>query len=576
MYVRATPRKNKDGSVVRYLQLAHNVWDPVAKRSRAQVIYNFGREDAVNRAALMRLVASVSRFLAPEAALAAAAGEGFDFLESRPLGGTYALEALWQRLGIDSVMRRLLAGRRRDERAERVLFALVANRALAPSSKLAASRWACEDVHIAGLPATSDDACYRAMDWLLLVQPSLEKEVFHQVASLLNLEVDLLFFDTTSTYFELDEADEPVARDERGQVLPLAGDGDEGEGAEKGASLAGFRTYGRSKDHRDDLPQVVIGMAVTREGIPVRVWSWPGNTADAALIRQVKDDLRDWTLSRIVWVADRGFASAENRRFLRRGDEHYIIGEKLRSGSAEAKAALSRAGRYQEVAGNLRVKAVRIAAGERFVVCHNPEGAARDAAVRERLLARLTEMIAASDKLSPLKRAELRGVIRAKPGLARYLRVTAGGLLRIDERAIKAEERLDGKYLLRCSDPELSAEDIALGYKQLYEVERGWRDMKQVIDLRPVYHRKEERIRAHVVLCWLALLLIRVTETSCGESWLNLRRELEKIKVGTFVGAAGSFRQRTEISAAQRAILAKLKLAEPPRIQELTPAPAAS
>jgi hypothetical protein len=574
MYLRTTPRKNKDGSVVRYLQLAHNTWDPLAKRSRAEVIYNFGREDAVSRAALTRLIASVSRFLEPDAALTAGAGEGLAFLESRPLGGTYVLDALWQRLGIDAVMRRLLKGRRRDEAAERVLFALVANRALAPSSKLAASRWACEDVQIAGLPATSDDACYRAMDWLLEIQAALEKEVFHQVANLLNLEVDLLFFDTTSTYFELDEADAPVERDERGHPLPPLADAGSGEGGK--SSSAGFRTYGKSKDHRDDLPQVVIGMAVTRTGIPVRAWCWPGNTGDSALIRQVKNELREWTLARVVWVADRGFASAENRRFLRRGAHHYIIGERLRSGSAEARAALARAGRYQAVAEGLRVKEVRIAEGERFVICYNPEGAARDAAVRARLLARLTEMIAASDRLSATRRAELRGVISTRPGLARYLRLTAGGLLRIDEGALKAEAKLDGKYLLRSSDPELSAEDIALGYKQLYEVERGWRDMKQVIDLRPVYHRKEERIRAHVVLCWLALLLIRVTETTCGGAWPNLRRELEKIKVGTFTGPAGSFRQRTEITASQRVILGKLELAEPPRIQQLTPALEAS
>ena len=567
MYVRATPRKNKDGSVVRYLQLAHNVWDPLKKRSRTEVLYNFGREDETSRAALERLAGSLARFLSdapdPQATLFAAA-EGFDFLDSRPLGGTYALDGLWRRLGLDALLRRLLAGRRREEAAERVLFALVANRALAPSSKLAAARWVSEDVHIAGLPETTDDACYRAMDWLLAIQPALEREVFHQVASLLNLEVDLLFFDTTSTYFELDEADEPVARDEHGQVLPLADE----EGA---ARRAGFRSYGHSKDHRDDLPQVVVGMAVTREGIPVRVWSWPGNTADAALVRQVKEDLHDWTLSRVVWVADRGFASEENRRTLRRGDEHYILGEKLRCGSAEAKAALSRAGRYSEVAAGLRVKEVRIGSGERFVVCHNPEAAERDAVVRTRLLARLSDMIQGSDKLSATKRAELRGVISTKPGLARYLRTTASGLLRADEAAIKAEAKLDGKYLLRSSDPTLSAVDIALGYKQLAEIERGWRDMKQIIDLRPVYHRKEERIRAHVVLCWLALLLVRVAETTCEGSWPSLRRELEKLQLGSFAGPAGTFRQRTEITAAQRATLARLALAEPPRLQELTP-----
>jgi Transposase DDE domain len=564
MYLRSTPRRNKDGTEVRYLQLAHNVWDRAARRSRVQVVYNFGREDAANREALARLVASVSRFLDPGTVLAAA-GEGLEFTESRPLGGTWVLDGLWARLGIGALVRRLLAGRRLDAAAERVLFALVANRALAPSSKLAAARWASEDVLIEGLEATSDDACYRAMDWLLQIKDALEKEVFGQVANLLNLEVDLLFFDTTSTYFELDGEDEAVPRDKNGNVA------DPAEAAADG-KLAGFRAYGKSKDHRDDLPQVVIGMAVTRDGIPVRVWCWPGATNDAALIRQVKDDMRDWTLSRVIWVADRGFSSAQNRRYLRKGDHHYIIGERLRSGSAEAKAALSRQGRYTGVTGNLRVKEVRISDSERFVICYNPEAAERDAAVRERMLAQLEEMINHTDKLSAMKRAELRGVISTRPGLNRYLRVTPGGLLRTDAKAIKAEANLDGKYLLRTSDPKLPAEDIALGYKQLAEVERGWRDMKQVIDLRPVYHRKEERIRAHVILCWLALLLTRIAGTTCHATWPALRRELDRIHVGTFTGPAGTFRQRTELTKAQRDILAQLHLDPPPRIYQLTPA----
>jgi hypothetical protein len=192
--------------------------------------------------------------------------------------------------------------------------------------------------------------CYRSMDWLHDVRTQLEKEVFHQVANLLNLEVDLLFFDTTSTYFELDDPDEPLARDEHGHPRPTTTTdtgadtdtaGPDTAGADAGNHI-GFRTYGKSKDSRDDLPQIVIGMAVTRDGIPVRVWCWPGNTTDTALIRQVKDDMRDWTLARIVWVADRGFSSAENRRYLRQGDHHYIIGEKLRSDSPQITAALSR------------------------------------------------------------------------------------------------------------------------------------------------------------------------------------------------------------------------------------------
>src|SRR6266536_3566265 len=526
MYLRTTPRRNADGSVVRYLQLAHNTWDPQAKRSRVQVLYNLGREDANNRAALQRLVASVTRFLDPDQALAATAGEGLAFVESHPLGGTWVLDGLWHRLGIDTTMRRLLTGRRLDPLAERVLFGLVA------------------------------------------IHHELEQEIFGQVATLLDLEVDLLFFDTTSTYFELDEADTPIARNQHGHRLPQPSDAT----TANGATTAGFRSYGKSKDHRDDLPQIVVGMAVTCSGIPVRVWCWPGNTGDSALIRQVKQDLRDWTLARVIWVADRGFASAENRRYLRKGDHHYIIGERLRSGSAEATAALARQGRYQQVADNLRVKEVRISDAERFVICYNPQQADRDAAVRTRLLAQLEETITGSNKLSVTKRAELRGVLSTKPGLNRYLRATPGGLLRVDQRAIKAEANLDGKYLLRSSDPHLSVEDIALGSKQLLQVERGWRDMKQVIDLRPVYHRKEERIRAHVILCWLALLLARIAENTCGATWPNIRRELDRIAVGTFAGPAGTFRQRTEITQAQADILTRLGIDPPPRIYQLTPA----
>ena len=565
MHIRVATRRNSDGTPVRYLQLAHNEWDASTKTSRPKVLHSFGREDTLDRAMIERLVASLCRLLDPGAALAATTTTGLQFVSSRAFGGAWMLDALWRRLGIDTVMTRLLAGTRRDPATERVLFALVANRALAPSSKLAAAGWVDRAVHIDGLPATTDDACYRAMDWLHEVAPQLERQVFDQVAHLLNLHVDLLFFDTTSTYFELDEVDEPVARDEHGRILPDTPVTDP-------VRDTGLRTWGHSKDHRSDLPQIVVGMAVTRDGIPVRIWSWPGNTADATLIRQVKTDMRDWTLTRIVWAADRGFTSQANRRALRTGDDHYILGEKLRGESPEATAALSRQGRYKAVAGNLRVKEVNIGDGERFVICHNPEAADRDVAIRERLLARLTDMIDGTDTLDATKRAELRGVISTKPGLNRYLRVTPGGLLRVNQATVKRETKLDGKYLLRATDPHLSAEDIALGYKQLFEVERGWRTLKTTLDLRPVYHRLEQRIRAHVILCWLALLLVRVAETTTGLTWQHIRDHLDELHVGTFTGPAGTYRQRTELTKPQRDLLARLNLTPPKKVVELTTA----
>ncbi|MEY9997081.1 hypothetical protein ABIE67_009595 [Streptomyces sp. V4I8] len=572
--MRTTKRENKSGTV-RYLHLAHNEWDPVKGRAVPKVLFTFGREDELDRDAIRRLVASLSRLLEPGEALEAGTTPGLEFTGSVPFGGAYVLDHLWHRLKIDQIVSGVgqpKRGRPRDMSAtERVLFALVANRALAPSSKLAAAEWITHDVHIDSLPEAGEQSCYRAMDWLHEVKDDLEKQVFDEVANLLNLEVDLLFFDTTSTYFELEEPDESVARDEKGHRRDDAGD--EGQDVGDAAKPAGFRTHGKSKDSRDDLPQIVIGLAVTRDGIPVRVWSWPGNASDQTLIRQVKDDMRDWTLSKIVWVADRGFSSDRNRRYLRSGTDAYIIGEKLRTTSPEVKQALSRQGRYQDITGHMRVKEVRISDTERFVICHNPEAADRDQHMREQLVAQLQELIADTDKLSDFKRGELRGKIAAKPGLNRYLRTTPAGKLRIDQARIKTEENLDGKYLLRSSDPKLSAEDIARGYKALLEVERGWRDMKQVIDLRPVYHRLEERIRAHVLLCWLALLLIRIAETTTGDTWPRIRRELDRLHLGTFTGPTGTFQQVTTPTKPQQDLLTKLQIPTPKQIAGLQPAP---
>jgi hypothetical protein len=557
MYLRSIQRRNLDGSVVRYLQLAHNEWDPATKQARAKVIHSFGREDALDRDAIHRLIKSLTRALDPAQALTLTENAELAFVDSRPLGGAWTLDHLWRRLGIRACMERLLAARRLHPRTERVLFALVANRALKPLSKLAATTWVANQVVIDGLEAVDDETCYRAMDWLLEVEAELSEAIYFSVADLLNLEVDLLFFDTTSTYFEIDEPDVPEL-DAGGRVVEPS-----------------FRTYGHSKDHRGDLPQVVVGMAVTRQGIPIRVWVWPGNTADATLIEQVRDDLRAWKLNRVVWVADTGFNSAANRRYLQRAGGHYILGEKLRGDAPEAQAALERQGRYRTVAGNLTVKEVIVEHGsqrDRFVICRNPDAATRDAAVRDELVAQLQAAIKDSDRLPDGKRQELLGRLSTKPGLKRFLRTTPGGLLRIDRAAVESEARLDGKFLLRTSDPSLSAEDVALGYKQLLEVERGWRDLKTALVLRPVFHRKEERIRAHVLLCWLALLLIRVAELTTTDTWRHLRDELDRIHLGTFRGTAGLTRRRTELTVRQRQIMAALQVPEPPLFTQLQPA----
>ncbi len=568
MYVKASTRKTTNGAV-RYLQLAHNEWDAAAERPVPKGVYSFGREGELDKDAIRRLAGSLSRLLEPGGALATTADGGLASGESRPYGGAYVLGTRWHRLGTGSILAGLAPSRRGRPRdaaaAERVLSGLAAGRALAPSSKLAAAEWMSRDVHIDGLGAGTGDACYRAMGWLHAVRGELGKQVYFAVAGLLDLEVDLLFFDAASAYFELGDAAGEVARNWRREKAP-ADDADPD-------NAAGFRAHGKSQDSRDDLPQIVIGLAVTRDGIPVRCWRRPGSTSDSALIRQVRHDMRDWALSRIVRAAGRGFCPARNRRFLQRGAGSYIIGEKLRSESPLVKAALSRQGRYQAVAGNLQVKEVRLPdAPDRLVICCNPEAAARGAAIRAELIAKLEETIAGTGALTATKRAELRGKISRMPGLNRFLRVTPGGLLRADKPKAKAEENLDRKYLLRCAGPQLSPGDIAVGYGQLLEVERSWRDMKQILDPRPACRRLEERIRAHVLPCWLALLLIRVAQNATGQTWPVMRRELDRIRLGAFTGHAGTFRQRTDLSKRARDPLAKHSIDPPGKIHELTPA----
>lgn len=548
MYIRTISRRNKDGSEVRYVQLAHNVWDRKAKCAKAQMIWSFGREDELDKEALKRLARSIGRFLSPEDALEAEAGP-LKFLSSAPMGGAYVLDRLWRELKIDEALEKLLAGRKYSTPVERAIFSMVANRALAPSSKLAIEDWVSRAA-VPGVEGASVHNLYRAMDFLLEAEEEIQREVFFSSANLLNLEVDLIFFDTTSVYFECEEED-----------------GDTGD-------EPGLRKRGYSRDKRPDLPQAVVGLAVTREGIPVRCWTWPGNTMDMSVITEVKDDLSGWRLSRVVTVTDRGFSSEDNLRYLQRGGGHYICGEKMRQGKPVVEAALAQAGRYKKVRDNLEVKELTIGDGEarvRYVLVRNPERARRDKAERESILRALEE------ELSRLK--EAKGEAHPKAACAllshkaygRYLKTGKSGGPILDRKRVAADERLDGKYLIRTSDDTLSAEDVALGYKQLSEVEAAFRSLKHTLDIRPVNHRKADRIKSHVLLCWLALLLIRVAENRCSDTWRNIRGEMDRMHLGTFSGPDGLLKQRTETTPAQRRILSALDIPEPPLISEISP-----
>jgi transposase len=539
MYVRTISRKNKDGSTTTYVQLAHNVRDPQSGFARAQVLYSFGRADSLDLGAIRRLVRSLCRFISPEDALEAQGStQALRFIKNAPLGGAYLLRHLWERLGLQTVLAKALQKRDFVFTVEWAIFAMVANRALAPDSKRGVEEWVSEDVALGNPEPISVQHLYRAMDFLLEHEESIQKEVFFATADLLNLEVDLLFFDTTTTYAECEEEDD-------------------------------LRRYGHSKDSRPDRPQIVIGLAVTKEGLPVRCWVLPGNTADMTTVERVKSDLRGWKLSRCIWVMDRGMSSEENRIVLQKAGGHYILGEKLRDSQAAHKEALSFQGRYQKVRENLEVKEIVVGDGERrrrFVLVYNPEQAKKDQATREKTLKKIEETIQALGDPEAASHKKSVCALLSHRSMGRYIRQTKTGKLRINQAKVQEEASLDGKYLLSTSDDTLTPEDIALGYKQLMEVERAFRTLKTTLDLRPLYHRKEERIRAHVLLCYLSLLLVRIAEHETGETWDRIRPIMDRCHLGEFSSKDGRIFQRTELTSEQVNILNRLKMAPPPSV----------
>jgi len=578
VYLRESSRRNKDGSKVTYLQLAHNERHPITGVPVARVIHNFGRADKVDKDALARLVSSISRILDLPEAGSSVVGAGVEIVDSRRLGGAFVLDQLWERLGIADALRSSAKGRRIDgELVERICFALVAQRCLEPASKLAAVKWAQERVALVGCPDFDDQAAYAAMDFLLGALPEIAERIFSTTANLLNLSCDIIFVDTTSTYFETDVADGEDDLDLAKGAEEKAAEAKPGPNDSGPEERAVRRFNKHSKDHRPDLPQVVIGMAVTTEGVPVRCWTFPGNTSDQVIIRTIKDDLAGWMLNRVVWVADRGFNSVANRAYLQRGGGHFVVAERLRNASGEAKEALGRPGRYHTAAGNLAVKEVRVGEGarsQRFVVCHNPETEERDRQVRANLVAYLESQIAGTDEWTTSKRDELAGRLHTTPALWRLVRRLGDGRFRIDKAAIDKEAKLDGKWLLRTSDDSLTPTDLALAYKQLLEVERGWRDMKGSLGLRPVFHHREDRIRSHVQLCWLGLLLMRVIENGTGDTWRNVRHELDRMHLVTMETAEGRVAQRSAATPSQAQIFRALDITEPGRFLDFElPAP---
>jgi hypothetical protein len=553
MYLRMTQRRNRDGSTVAYYALAENTWNAAAKRAEARVVHHFGRADQLDRAALQRLVNSINRVLDEGEAVTTSTPElpPIEIEHVFELGVVLAAGGLWEDLGIGAAIRRCLADGGLTAPHEAALFAMAANRLDAPGSKLAcAARWLPDVAFLPDAAGLAVDQLYRALDFLAVWSDRIEREVFLQAADLFRLDVDLIFYDTTTAYFEIDEADE--------------------DSEEWGGRLyAPLRRRGHNKEGRDNQPQVIIALAVTRDGMPVRSWVLPGDTADVTTVARIKDDLRAWRLGRCVFVGDAGMYSAENMAALSRGLGRYILAVPMRKVKEIELEVLTRPGRYKPVADNLQVKEVVVGEGERrrrYVLCLNPEEAERQRLHREQVLSELTaELNLLREREADHPKAACTLLVSRRYG--RYLDTDYLGRPRLDAEKVKAAEKFDGKFVVITNDDTLSAEDVALGYKGAWIIESCFRRMKQTgLEVRPMFHWTPRRIEAHVRLCVLALQVQRAAEIRCALPWSRIAHELAALKAVRYHAGDRTIVQRSKIADSLGEILKKIGISTPKQI----------
>jgi transposase len=569
MYLRMTKRRNADGSEVRYYQLAENTWDAARGCAVAKVVHNFGRADQVDGDMLRRLAKSILRIFGGEESTTAGVAGDVRIRDTRTYGGVYVLGALWKELGIDEVLLERdardfaeAAGKATTEDAaktfERALFLMVANRCLSPCSKLYCwEQWLREEVFLPSAQDLQLHHLYLAMDFFEEHKAVVEKAIYFKMADLMNADVDLIFYDTTSLHFEIEEEDEVERKKRSREYAPL-------------------RKRGYSKNGRDDAPQIVVGLAVTRDGLPVRSWVFSGETSDVTTVEKVKEDLRGWRLGRCVFVGDAGMNSEDNRRKLALGNGKYILASRLRAGDEVTNEVLARPGRYKTVRDNLRVKEVIVGDGERrrrYVVCHNPAEEKRQREHRAKVIKELEAELATMRARADGKLSQRARELTTSGRYGRYLRETERGELLVSRAAIHDEERYDGKWVITSNDDTLTSEDLALGYKQLLRVEECWRQLKSGLNMRPVFHYRPWRIQAHVSIAVLALLLERIAEIRTGETWRNLAARLEKIQVVEYDRGEARIQQTTEVRPEAVELLRKLKVALPPKIHSVAPVP---
>ncbi len=537
-----------------YLQIVESFREQGQVRQR--VLSTVGRLDVLQASGqLDALIRSGLRFCEKLAVIDAHAAGQTEPVQMQRVGPDLVFGRLWETLQLGKIIQRALQGRRYEFDVERAIYLTVIHRLFASGSDRAAERWR-EAYRLPGTETLDLHHFYRAMAFLgepLKEQPGtpvlktprctkdwIEEELFEQRRDLFSA-IDLVFFDTTSIYFE-------------------------GEGGEE------IGQYGKSKDHRPDLKQMVVGLALDVHGWPLCCELWPGNTADVTTLLPVVNRLRQrFRVRRVSIVADRGMISALTIAALESEDLDcaYILGARMRSVKEVSERVLADRGRYQEITPErmtskdpspLKVKEVTIE-DRRYVVCLNEEQRRKDAADRQAIVEHLREQLKRGDK-------DLIG----NKGYRKYLRVGRGEHFTIDEEKIKEEARYDGKWVLQTNLAD-EAELIALAYKELWMVEDMFRTMKSILETRPIYHKRDETIRGHVFCSFLALLLRRALEQRLKQKaesweWAEIVRGLDHLQEVEALFQGKRFVMRSQVLGQAHKAFMAAGVALPPTLRE--------
>lgn len=570
MFTRLVKRKNTDGSVVEYLQLAHSVREPGEKHPRNKVLLGLGRVDR-DAGTLRNLANGILRVLdradmerakielddeAIQLAADATGRVAVRGFRSRKFGIQLIVWALWTRLGIHDFFR--AKDPVRGDRSSRLAFLIVLNRMLDPRSKNALPGWAGNELVCDDALQLTAGAFYDVLDVIAEHDEDLQRAAFERMRELIGERADLALYDTSSVAFEMGETDEDIAAREAAWTTWEDGDTSLPPPDVRRPQVVNTpptRLRGYSRDHRPELPQVTIGLATTESGMPIRCWTKPGNITDVSTVPDIQQDLAAMGVRDAVFVGDRGMTSKINLNFLESENVRYVVGRKLRDGSKALLVALSTAGPMQPLDEDREF--LEIADPDhphrRLLVVRHRERAKRDAKVRASLtssaMARAAK-VNASKSTHPRAACDLEGT-RA---LARLLKKGEDGELSLDQAAVEREARLDGITVLT-SDTDWSAARIMAAYQGLLRTEDGWRTMKSTESLRPIHHRRRDRISAHITCAALGLGLIRTVEHLTGTTWQRVVRALADVHQVQFECGTRQHRTSTALSEEQRRLL---------------------